>query len=203
MTILSFKTPNQQKEYEPKHGSNNTTTASHRKRTRGLGELGLELDPAVQEVQDNARPAEAEDVIDVEREGVCDRGPGVEGRIFREGLVVLSLEEVAGDGWVLEEVEPHEGIVQEDGWMVLQLLMSGELGLELILAVQGVQDNARPAEAKDVIDVEREGVCGRGPGVEGRVFREGLLVLSVKEVAGDGRVLERVDPREGIVQVDG
>nr|GEY87324.1 hypothetical protein [Tanacetum cinerariifolium] len=81
-------------------------------------ELGLELDSAVQGVQDNVRPAEAEDVIYVEREGVCGREPGIEGRVFWEGLVVLSLEEVAGDMRVLEGVEPREGIVQEDGWMV-------------------------------------------------------------------------------------
>nr|GEW89958.1 hypothetical protein [Tanacetum cinerariifolium] len=66
--------------------------------------------------------SEAEDVVDVEREGfkllrvgvdgpegglivgefifpgVCSQEPGVEACVFWEGLVVLSLEEVAGDG---------------------------------------------------------------------------------------------------------
>nr|GFB25298.1 hypothetical protein [Tanacetum cinerariifolium] len=69
-----------------------------------------------------ARPAEAEDVVDVEREGVkllrvgvdgpegglivgefkfpgvCIWEPGVEACVFWEGLVVLSLEEVTRDG---------------------------------------------------------------------------------------------------------
>ncbi|GJX72121.1 hypothetical protein Tco_0309292 [Tanacetum coccineum] len=105
--------------------------------------------------------------------------------------------------------------------------LSGELGLELDPAVQGVEDNAHLAEAEDVVDVERKGVkplrvgvdgregglivggfifpgfYGREPGVEGRVFWEGLVVLPLEEAAGDGRVLEGVEPREGVVWADG
>nr|GEZ85668.1 hypothetical protein [Tanacetum cinerariifolium] len=88
-----------------------------------------------------------------------------------------------------QQLPTHEASVSRQG-------IPGELGLELDSAVQGVQDNVRPTEAEVVIDVEREGVCGREPGVEGRVFREGLVVLSLEEVAGDGRVLEGVEPRE-------
>ncbi|GKD63784.1 hypothetical protein Tco_1305892, partial [Tanacetum coccineum] len=47
------------------------------------------------------------------------------------------------------------------------------------------------------------GVCGREPGVEGRVFWEGLVVLPLEEAAGDGRVLEGLEPREGVVWADG
>lgn len=93
--------------------------------------------------------------------------------------------------------------------------------------LRGVEDKPRPAEAKDAVDGEREGVrllrvgvdgreggrmvgefkfpgvCGREPGVEGLVFWEGLVVLSLEVVAGDGRVLEGVEPRDGVVRVDG
>nr|GEZ02579.1 hypothetical protein [Tanacetum cinerariifolium] len=93
-------------------------------------------------VEDNARPVKAEDVVDVEREGVkllgvgvdgpkgslivgefiflgvCSREPGVEACVFWEGLVVLLQEEVAGDS--LAKV-----LYERMGWMVLQLLMSG------------------------------------------------------------------------------
>ncbi|KAJ0743346.1 hypothetical protein HanPI659440_Chr10g0374761 [Helianthus annuus] len=48
------------------------------------------------------------------------------------------------------------------------------------------------------------GVCGRELelGVEGLVVCEGLVVRSVVvELAGEGRVLEGVDPRDGVVRV--
>lgn len=47
------------------------------------------------------------------------------------------------------------------------------------------------------------GVCGRELelGVEGLVVCEGLVALSVEVMAGDGRVLEGVDPRDGVVRV--
>nr|GEZ37929.1 hypothetical protein [Tanacetum cinerariifolium] len=83
------------------------------------GELGLELDSAVQGVQDNVRPAEAEVVIDVEREGVELLRVGVDGRE----------EEVAGDGRVLEGVEPHEetGLPVPYGFKLMQTTAKPEL----------------------------------------------------------------------------
>ncbi|GKE46792.1 hypothetical protein Tco_1478050, partial [Tanacetum coccineum] len=83
---------------------------------RGLsGELSLELDPAVQGVEDNACPAEAEDVVDVEREGVQLLRVGVDGR---EGscssFARRSCRRRAGSS-LLEGVEPREGVVRADG----------------------------------------------------------------------------------------
>lgn len=112
------------------------------------------MDPTVRGVEDNARPAEAEDVVDEEREGVrllrvgvdgregglivgefmfpgvCGREPGVEGRVLWEGLVVLSLEEAAGDGRVLEGVEPRDGVVREDGVDGLAVVDERLVGVE-------------------------------------------------------------------------
>lgn len=108
-------------------------------RKRGLGELGLEVDPTLRPFEDNPRPPETEDVVDGEREGVrllrvgvdgleggrmvgevkfpgvCGRELGVEGLEFWEGLVGLSLEAVVGDGRVLEGVEARDGVVRVDG----------------------------------------------------------------------------------------
>lgn len=52
------------------------------------------------------------------------------------------------------------------------------------------------------------GVCGREFGVEGRVICEDLVIVVVVRsfevvVAGDGRLLEGVEPRDGVVRVDG
>lgn len=111
-------------------------------RRRGLGELGLEVDPTLRPFEDNPRPPEGKAGVDGEREGVrllrvgvegleggrivgevkfpgvCGRELGVEGLVFWEGLVGLSLEVVVvvvGDGRVLEGVEARDGVVRVDG----------------------------------------------------------------------------------------
>ncbi|GKE24395.1 hypothetical protein Tco_1435907, partial [Tanacetum coccineum] len=81
--------------------------------------------------------------------------------------------------------------------------LSGELGLELYPEVQGVEDNVRLAEAKDVVDVEREGVKLLRVGVDGREGScSSFARRSCRRRAGSS-LLEGVEPRKGVVRADG
>lgn len=112
------------------------------------------MDPTVRALEDNPRPAEAEDVVDGVREGVrvlrvgvdgreegrmvgefmvpgvWGRELGVDGLVFWEGLVVLSLEVVVEDGRVLEGVEPRDGVVRVDGVEGLAVVEERLVGVE-------------------------------------------------------------------------
>lgn len=92
-------------------------------RTRGLGELGLDVGPALRPFEDNERPAEGEEVeegvgllrvgVDGLEDGRMADGVGVDGLELFDGLVVLSPEAVVVDGRLLEGVEAREVVREE------------------------------------------------------------------------------------------
>lgn len=96
-------------------------------RTRGLGELGLDVGPTVRPLEDKARTEEGEDVaegvgllqvgVDGLEEGCRMTGEvGVDGLEFWDGLVVDEERAVVVvvDGRVLEGVEGREVAVDEE-----------------------------------------------------------------------------------------
>lgn len=67
----------------------------------------------------------------------------------------------------------------------------GEEGVGLLrVGVDGLEDGRIVGEVKLAV------VCGLGVGVEGLEFWDGLMVLSMEVVVGDGRFLEGVVARE-------